>query len=397
MSEPLRCWIQAMMRALQREAVVVRIVLATVRGSAPREAGVGMLVTSSGSEGTIGGGQLEWEALAGSRTLLDETAEPARMQRVVLGADRGQCCGGVVEVWMERYTRADLRLLEAASWAAQRGAAVLVSSIRRWGIERCVVSDAGWSVATDQLLRIQRARAMPRVSRNADGETTLLERLDDALPPLWLYGAGHVGQALARILMELPLRLTWIDSRAEQFPSQVYDAVRILHSTDPVQSVAAAPAGSRFLVLTHSHPLDYSLCRAILGRSDVAWLGLIGSMSKAARFRARLARDGVGADAIARLVCPIGIGGISSKWPAAIAVGVAAQVMLDISAHGGEAAVVGEELTLEVPPAAAASVTSVREKSAGWDVACAAAACATCGPLVKATEVAIRRGRPRTN
>src|SRR5579862_8859736 len=85
--------------------------------------------------------------------------------------------------------------------------------------------------------------------------------------------------------------------------------------------------------MTHSHPLDYALCQEILRRGDFAWLGLIGSDSKAARFRSRLAREGMSAEAIARLVCPIGIGGIESKWPAAIAVGVAAQVMQRISAE----------------------------------------------------------------
>jgi xanthine dehydrogenase accessory factor len=203
--------------------------------------------------------------------------------------------------------------------------------------------------------------AMPQVRRNEAGEIALLERLDDGLPPVWLYGAGHVGQALARILMELPLRLTWIDSRAEQFPLQVPEGVQILHNIDPVQSLEAAPAGSRFLVMTHSHPLDYALCRAILERSDFAWAGLIGSHSKSARFRSRLARDGVGADSIARLVCPIGISGISSKWPAAIAVGVAAQLMRDITT-GMDV----EGLALETVPV---------------EAGCAGAACAGCGSL----------------
>jgi xanthine dehydrogenase accessory factor len=329
---PLRCWVQASMRLLQTHPVVVRIVLATVRGSAPREPGVGMLVTSAGIEGTIGGGQLEWEALAAARGLLDERAAPAQLQRIVLGADRGQCCGGVVEVWMERYTRADLGLLEAASLAARQGAAVLRSTMVRTGVERRIICRMGVDMETGQLLRMPRARAIPRVRRDAADEATLLERLDDGLPAVWLFGAGHVGQALARILMELPLRLTWIDSRAAQFPAQIPAAIYVLHSADPVKSVAAAPAGARYLVMTHSHPLDYSLCRAILERRDFASAGLIGSKSKAARFRSRLARDGVGADAVARLVCPIGIGGITSKWPAAIAVGVAAQLMREIDA-----------------------------------------------------------------
>jgi xanthine dehydrogenase accessory factor len=332
MSVPSNGWLAALMRALQRDPVIVRIVLATVRGSAPREPGVSMLVAPGGITGTIGGGRLEWEALATGRSMLEEAGPAARMQRIVLGADLGQCCGGVVEVWMERYTRADLGLLEAATLAAQRGAAVLESKPTGMGVERRVVCHAGADAESNQLLRAPPARAMPRLRCNAAGDATLLERLDDALPPLWLYGAGHVGQALARILMELPLRLTWVDSRAEQFPAHNVAAVEICNTPDPVASVAQAPRGARFLVMTHSHPLDYALCRTILARNDFAWAGLIGSMSKAARFRSRLARDGVGAAAIARLVCPIGIDGITSKWPAAIAVGVAAQVMQHISA-----------------------------------------------------------------
>jgi xanthine dehydrogenase accessory factor len=105
-----------------------------------------------------------------------------------------------------------------------------------------------------------------------------------------------------------------------------------------VASLEAAPSGARYVVLTHSHALDYALCRAILARGDFAWLGLIGSKSKAARFRLRLSRDGLSGESIARLVCPIGIGGIASKWPAAIAVGVAAQLMQQLSASRPQAA-----------------------------------------------------------
>jgi xanthine dehydrogenase accessory protein XdhC len=183
----------------------------------------------------------------------------------------------------------------------------------------------------DALLRLPRLRARPRVLRATSGELTLLERLDDALPALWLYGAGHVGQALTRILTDLPLRLTWIDSRAELFPASVASGVRLRCDADSLATVAEAPAEAHFLVMTHSHALDYELVRAILRRNDFASLGLIGSQSKAARFRSRLSRDGIARDRIARLVCPIGVPGIESKWPAAIAVGVAAQVMQNIS------------------------------------------------------------------
>jgi len=103
-------------------------------------------------------------------------------------------------------------------------------------------------------------------------------------------------------------------------------------------SSSDAPPGAYFLVMTHSHPLDFALCQAILERGDFAWLGLIGSESKAARFRSRLKRAGAPSETLARLVCPIGVAGIESKWPAAIAVGVAAQVMQQISAGAPDGA-----------------------------------------------------------
>jgi xanthine dehydrogenase accessory factor len=386
--KPLTCWVQALIAMLQYEPVVVRIVLATVRGSAPREPGAGMLVSSSGIEGTIGGGQLEWDALVAARALLDDGAAPARIERIVLGTDRGQCCGGVVEVWMERYTCGDIRLLEAGSLAAQRGATVLMSTIRHTAVERRIGCHTGIDIEVSQLLQAPYARAAPRIRRNENGEVTLFERLDDVLPPLWIYGAGHVGQALARIVSELPLRLTWIDSRAGQFPARIPAAIQVVHSPDPVQSVAAAPAGARFLVMTHSHSVDYALCRAILARNDFAWAGLIGSKSKAARFRSRLASDGFDRGAIARLVCPVGIGGIASKWPAAIAVGVAAQVMRDISAQAGTD---DENLTFNVLPAKAAYAGYLGEGRAVEGVACAPVACAACGLLAAQTGKGTRR------
>jgi hypothetical protein len=155
----------------------------------------------------------------------------------------------------------------------------------------------------------------------------LLETIEGGRATLWLYGAGHVAQALIRLVAELPFEVTWIDSRAELLPAPLPDNVHPLCLRTPTNSVNAAPPGARFLVMTHDHALDYQLCQKILERNDFAWLGLIGSKSKGARFRSRLARDGVAPEAIARLVCPIGVEGVNNKWPAAIAVAVAAQLL----------------------------------------------------------------------
>jgi xanthine dehydrogenase accessory factor len=327
-------WLSGLLQTLEREPLVVRIVLAEVRGSAPRECGTSMLVWRAGVMGTIGGGRLEWDAIAAARELL-QTAEvevPARICRLVLGADLGQCCGGVVTLWIERYDRSNLSELHEARTAAERGRALLVSTITPGNTHHRLVRDPDAECAP-HLPALE--PALPRLIRGASGELTLLERLDDALPEVWLYGAGHVGQALARILVELPVRLTWTDSRAEWLPRTGAARLHIRHCAEPAATLDEAPVGAYFVVMTHSHALDYMLCRTLLERNDFAWLGLIGSMSKAARFRSRLAREGVAAETIAaRLVCPIGVAGIASKWPSAIAVAVAAQLLQQIGGVG---------------------------------------------------------------
>ena len=331
--QPLVDWPDALRQTLRRTPVVIRISLASVRGSAPREPGVVMLLSAVGLEGTIGGGRLEWQALTAARAMLEDASEPDRLERLVLGADLGQCCGGVVELWLERYARSAIDFLDAAVLAARRGPVVLRSTLTSAGVRRRLVHTSASDEEAAQLLHTPRARAMPRIRRPRDGEVTLWERLDEALPPLWLFGAGHVGQALVRILLDLPVRVTWVDSRAELLPFLRSLRVRTVCSQDPVAMVSGADSGSSFLVLTHSHTLDYALCKAILLRGDCAWVGLIGSRSKAVRFRSRLAREGLPPEVIARLVCPIGVGGIRSKWPAAIAVGVAAQLLQDLEAR----------------------------------------------------------------
>ena len=313
-------WLPSLIELLRHHAAVVRVVVAEARGSTPREAGACMLVGESLVVGTIGGGRLEWEATAAARELLADATTAAQLRKSVLGADLGQCCGGVVSTWLDRFTGVDLDLLRAAADAAARGPAALVSTLMDGRVERRL------SCARDE----EPGLYTPSVIRDSSsGRLVLRERLDRRLPAVWLYGAGHVGQALARILSELPLRLTWIDSRPE-----LRAAPGLRHEPDPVASVSEAPAGAYFLVMTHSHPLDFRLCHEVLQRDAFAWLGLIGSESKSARFRSRLRREGLDASAVARLVCPIGIEGVRGKWPAVIAVAVAAQIMREITAPG---------------------------------------------------------------
>jgi xanthine dehydrogenase accessory factor len=168
--------------------------------------------------------------------------------------------------------------------------------------------------------------------RAADDAATLYEALTRQTERLWIFGAGHVGQALVRLLSELALfDITWIDSRPELLPADLADCVTTRACASPVDLIGIAPADTRYVVLTHDHALDYDLCRSILGRGDSSWLGLIGSASKAARFRSRLLRDGLSRETLSGLTCPIGVPGIASKLPLSIAIAIAAQLLQQAS------------------------------------------------------------------
>jgi xanthine dehydrogenase accessory factor len=249
----------------------------------------------------------------------------------VLGIDLGQCCGGVVAVWLECFIQEGLPQLQALEGQLAAGPRVLATAVSAEGVQQTLNGEGELAPIAATLLELPRQQATPIVVRTREGGLSFFERLDEHYPTVCLYGGGHVGQALAGMLVQLPLRLLWQDSRSGQFPAGAVAYSRVLPEPELVASVKDAAPGTYFVVMTHDHGLDYDLCRAVLLRQDSAWLGLIGSQSKGARFRSRLRRDGFHAQAIEQLVCPIGITGVKSKWPAAIAVAIAAQLMQILS------------------------------------------------------------------
>ena len=171
-----------------------------------------------------------------------------------------------------------------------------------------------------------------------DGETrTLLEPIADNDFALALFGAGHVGSALVNLLASLDCRVRWIDGRRDIFPDTVAGNVTCVESADPAREALAMPPGAFYLVMTHSHALDYEICERILARDDFAWCGLIGSRSKRRRFEKRLRAAGMSDARIERLTCPIGIPGLDGKKPAVIAVAVAAQLLQIGKSHSVQA------------------------------------------------------------
>lgn len=168
----------------------------------------------------------------------------------------------------------------------------------------------------------------PSLGQCCGGRTSVL--LEPILPARWqvaVFGAGHVGKALVKLLADLPCAVTWIDSRAEELPAHPPPSVRCVLSESPADEVPELPAGADLVVMTHSHALDVEIVDAALKRGAHRYLGLIGSRTKKATFLKRLEVRGRTREQLAGITCPIGLPGIAGKEPAVIAVAVTAQLL----------------------------------------------------------------------
>ncbi len=275
-------------------------------GSAPRGPGTRMLVTADALYGTIGGGQLEYRAVEQARSILDHPPGTWRIQDYPLGPLLGQCCGGRVRLLVEHVDPSRL------AWSADATeGSVLVSTLLPERIDRAVRSDA----------------VPDRLSARGDRPTAgarFAELVGRYRRPLYMFGAGHVGQAIARHAERLPFRLAWFDSRPSY---DAIDGVAIVPEEAIAQCVAEAPDDAALVILTHDHALDYRLTLAALRREHAAFVGLIGSATKKARFNARLEADGVTPERRARLTSPIGLAGVIGKEPDVIAIATLAQLL----------------------------------------------------------------------
>ncbi|CAN7702838.1 xanthine dehydrogenase accessory protein XdhC [Bosea sp. LjRoot9] len=255
-----------------RHEGVVLVRIEAAEGSTPREAGATMAVSAAATAGTIGGGQLEFHCIDIAREMLSEGVAQRALD-IPLGPQMGQCCGGRVRVALKRATAADLARLTASEKA-------------------------------DAVLR----------------------------PSVLLFGAGHTGRALAHALAPLPLATTLIDDRdgvMDGLPS----AITCIRMADPVMAIEAAKPGSAFVILTHSHALDYRLTEAALARSDGPYVGMIGSATKRARFESSFLRAGGRHEALSRLTCPIGGCDVDDKRPEVIAALTAAELVRCLLGH----------------------------------------------------------------
>jgi len=309
-------WIAQALAAVTRGEALAMATVVGAQGSTPREIGARMLVWPDRFTGTIGGGSLERQALDQARRLLAQDRRRHALQDYPLGPLLGQCCGGRVRLLVERIDADSAAWLGAAAQACAEGQPFrLQADIDGADLTRTVQSAAGADPA-DNSPRIP----IPEVR-------TLSEAIAPKKPRLVIFGAGHVGQAVARAFAPLPFQLDWLASREDLRPEAGGTQATILEEDELEACIDAAPPATLFAIFTHSHDLDYRLTRAALAKGDFGYLGLIGSHTKRVRFERRLRDEGVTDADLARLVCPIGIPTLKSKAPAVIAVSLAAELL----------------------------------------------------------------------
>ena len=317
-------WAAQALRAVTLGEPLALVTVVAAEGSTPREAGTRMLVTPLGQSGTIGGGNLEHRATEQARRMLTQTERGFALQDYPLGPFLQQCCGGHVRLLIERLDTDDHVWLEPAARAEAAGRSyALQARVCGTRLARAFFADETQWVGAVSMIDAAGAPLPGRRPTLSEGDA-LIERIDAARPLVLLFGAGHVGQAIARAFEPLPFRLDWQDSR----PEAAAPGVAIQDEARLIELAAQAGPDDLVLILTHNHDLDYQLTRAALNAGP-RYVGLIGSATKKTRFLRRLKDDGVSSEG---LTCPIGIPGLKSKAPEVIAVAVAADLLQRIEA-----------------------------------------------------------------
>ena len=297
-------WIGWLRRLDERPCSLVSVIAA--EGAAPCAPGTRILVRADGREGSLGSGDLERQAVTMARALLAQPPGAWCIHDQALDPMEGGSCPGRVRLLIERVDPSALDWLHDAEPGR-----MLATRLEEAGVVREV------------FVRETPTRASMRGDRPGVGTRTV-EPIGERPRPLYLFGAGHVGQAIARHAVGLPLQLAWFDTRPEQGK---IDGVTVVSEEDVAACLTLAPADAAIAIVTHDNALDFHLVLTALNRAPVAFVGLLGSSAKLARIRSGLQAEGVSEAALARLTAPIGLPGIRGREPDVIAIAVLAQLL----------------------------------------------------------------------
>ena len=293
------------------------VTVVQVDGSAPREEGARMVVRPDASFfGTVGGGTLELEIIRKAARLAAEKTALLEIQSVALGPDLGQCCGGRAKLSIEVLTAQSAGMAGLLAQHEAEGSVFATGAEMREG-----------RLGPRRILEAHVPRPFQLIERTDETICEVVERFGETRTPLALFGAGHVGKALVLALAPLPFSVTWIDSRADQFPRAVPANVTKVALDNPASALDEMQSGAFVLAMTHSHALDEDIMARALLLQKFEYCGVIGSKTKKARFMKRLKNRGLSDLLMTRMVCPVGKTTINSKHPAAIAAGIAVDLL----------------------------------------------------------------------
>ena len=285
---------------------IARVLILKTFGSAPRDEGTTMLIWDSGQFGTIGGGELEYQVTRLAKKIIIDN-KGSRIKKFSLGPDMGQCCGGAVELLIEILDETKVKFI----------------SVDDGFFARPVFKDEK-SLNVQALIKSYRNKSVPIKTSFKDG--WLFEPVTKEKELVWIYGAGHVGTAIANILSKLSqFSVTCIDTSQDRYPDNFPKTVEKLITKNPAKIVKYASPKTHHLILTYSHALDLEICHQLL-QQNFASAGLIGSKTKWARFKKRLNGLGYTFEQINRIICPIGDPSFG-KSPYEIAIGVASLLL----------------------------------------------------------------------
>ena len=290
-----------------------------------------MVVGRETVHGTIGGGSMEYIAIDEARDLLAGKVKKRQLRVYDLGPDMGQCCGGRVWLLFEILSSKNADWLDTAVRQLHSNQPVLLQRDldKPEALPACLSIESSRQApvesAIEALVDLQTNTVLVEQTKNV---RFVLQRFSVPSSSVVVFGAGHVGQALVRALIPLPLQIYWIDSRAGLFPRSLPSDVRVLVESDPERVLQQVPGSSIMLVMTFSHAQDFRICESVLRNQDFLWLGMIGSQSKKRSLQRFLQQAGLGPNQIDKVQCPIGIPGIAGKQPAVIAASVVAQCLV---------------------------------------------------------------------
>jgi xanthine dehydrogenase accessory factor len=345
-------WLDPVKTEISLNNGFVLLTIIATKGSTPCTNGDKIVFTKNeNSFGSIGGGNLEFKSLAFAKEMLGQKMNTRQLVKYPLGATLGQCCGGYVKVLFESFIEDDEDLSHNNSWIEQvsmlykKGEDFILATIididkkNHSSTQKCIYTNNNFysSIGNKKLSNfieesasnlMQSAQSPTIVEFEDDSETkaqVLLEKVSSSeVLPVVVFGAGHISRALMPIIINLPIKLYWIDDRQEQFDQYDGDTSQInIICDDFLTSMADLPNEIYTLVITYSHQIDFEICEKMIIQNNFSYLGMIGSSIKGRKFRDRFAQKNYSKDVIEKFTCPIGEKQKLLKSPTSIAITIA--------------------------------------------------------------------------